>query len=36
MKLEHQADPALGVMHWQQFMRSVSPRVKIVVVDVVE
>ena len=23
MKLEHQADPALGVMHWQEFMRSV-------------
>jgi len=26
MKLEHQADPALGVMHWQEVMRSVSPR----------
>jgi len=26
MKLEHQADPALGVMHWQEAMRSVSPR----------
>ena len=24
MKLSHQADPALGVMHWQEFMRSVS------------
>ena len=23
MKLEHQADPVLGVMHWQEFMRSV-------------
>ena len=24
MKLSHQADPALGVMHWQEFMRGVS------------
>ena len=23
MKLSHQADPVLGVMHWQDFMRSV-------------
>ena len=23
MKLAHQADPVLGVMHWQDFMRSV-------------
>ena len=35
MKLEHQADPVLGVMHWQEFMRSVAPA-HVRIEDVVE